>query len=66
MLDNVVALIHLERIEGAITMDEEAKGKEKRPYSAFVDWMARQAEAGVRFLTMEEALAAFKDRDRLA
>lgn len=37
MLDGAVASIHLERIEVAITVDEAAKAKQKKPYSAFVD-----------------------------
>jgi hypothetical protein len=59
MLDDEVAVIHLERVEAAIPVDQAAKAKEKSPYSVFMDWMANQAENGVRVLTMEEALAAY-------
>jgi hypothetical protein len=63
MLDDVLALIHLERIEAAVSRNQAAKAQQKRPYSAFVDWMARQAKNGVKFLTMEDALIAFDSRN---
>jgi hypothetical protein len=64
MLDDVVAVIHLERIEAAIKLDHAAKSKQKNFYSVFVEWMAYEAEHGVKFLTMDEALAAFESRNR--
>ncbi|HEX4425828.1 MAG TPA: hypothetical protein VH079_10540 [Terriglobales bacterium] len=63
MLDDMVELIHFERIEAALTLDRAAKAKRKNPYSVFVDWMAHEAERGVKFLTMDEALAAFESRN---
>jgi hypothetical protein len=63
MLDDTVELIHLERIEAAITLDRTAKAKRKNSYFVFVDWMAHEAEHGVKFLTMDEALAAFENRN---
>jgi hypothetical protein len=64
MLGDMVELIHLERVEAAITLDHAAKAKRKNPYSVFVEWMAHEAENGGKFLTMDEALAAFKNRNR--
>jgi hypothetical protein len=64
MLGDMVEMIHLERVEAAITLDQAAKAKRKNPYSVFVEWMAHEAEHGVEFLTMDEALAAFESRNR--
>jgi hypothetical protein len=64
IVGDMVELIHLERIEAAITLDHAAKAKRKNPYSVFVEWMAYEAKHGVKFLTMNEALAAFESRNR--
>jgi hypothetical protein len=64
VVKGAVESIHLERIEAAITLDHAAKAKRKNPYSVFVEWMAYEAKHGVKFLTMDEALAAFENRNR--
>lgn len=37
--------------------------REARPVSAFVEWLAEQARAGVRFETIEEAQTEFEQRE---